>query len=186
MEPIFVISSILLWIVVLFNLLLTIALIHRGSPKRTQSNVNTMKIGSLAPDFEAETLNGKTVTLTDYARKSVAFVFISPACPPCIESIPTLNTLGPHARRAGVELVLVNTTSKADAAAFVEEYDVKLPVLVAPQGTNRFVDDYKVNGTPFFCFIKNSRVESAGFLDNKWAILSQQWRNVDAVIQQGV
>lgn len=93
MEFILVVSSVLLWIAVLFNLMLTIAIIRRGRARQSgfdMANVPTLEIGSQAPDFTAQTLDGKTVTLADYAGKPVVFVFISPTCRPCIDKLPTI------------------------------------------------------------------------------------------------
>lgn len=102
MLSISVVNLVLLWIVVLLNLLLIIALIRRFNRISTQLSAFTdidvgLEKGSQAPDFQAEMLTGETVTLADYARKAVSFIFISPHCSPCLEKIPTLNALAPKA-----------------------------------------------------------------------------------------
>ena len=165
MQPILVTNLVLLWIVLLLNLLLTIALIRR---------FNDMDIGlekgSLAPDFQAETLTGETVKLADYARKAVSFIFISPHCSPCLEKIPKLNALAAKAERAGVEMLLVNTDGdKAETAAFVEKHNVTLPVLIAPSESNSFARDYKADATPSYCILnQDSYVEAAGVFEPDW------------------
>ena len=96
MEPILVVSSILLWLMVLFNLLLTVALIRRAAAKQpgfATENVPTLEIGSQAPDFTAETLDGEAMTLDDYAGKSIALIFVSPTCKPCLNKLPELHEL---------------------------------------------------------------------------------------------
>jgi peroxiredoxin len=179
MNNAFVLSSILLWIVVLFNLVLTIALIRRGSniqPGFDMINIPTLKIGSQAPDFIAETPEGKSMTLADYAGKSVTFIFMSPSCKPCLEKLSKLHELAPNAHRSGVDLILVNTAEKDDTRAFIEKHNIALPVLVAPRNTNPFMSDYKVAGTPFYCVVeKNGKVQSAGYLGSNWHTLTQSW-----------
>lgn len=174
-----VLSSILLWIVVLFNLLLTIALVRRIStiqPEFNMENVETLEIGSQAPDFTAVTLDGESVSIASYTQKAVAFIFISPTCTPCLEKIPLMNTLESQAKLAGVELVLVNTTDREKTKAFVEEFNIELPVLVAPRDSNSFVKDYKVGGTPFFCLIdRKGKVQATGFLGSDWYTLIHEW-----------
>jgi peroxiredoxin len=183
MQPLLVTNSVLLWIVVLLNLLLTIALIRRFNQMSTHLSAFTdidvgLEKGSQAPDFQAQTLTGETVTLADYARKAVSFIFISPHCSPCLEKIPALNALAPKAKQAGVEIVLVNTDGdKAETAAFVEKHNVKLPVLIASMERNSFASDYKANATPCYCLLNpDGYVEAAGTFAHGWEEqLTQVW-----------
>lgn len=172
MEPILIVSSILLWLVVLFNLLLTVALIRRGAARQPgfdMENAPTLEIGSLAPDFTAETLEGRTVTLTDYAGKSLALIFISPTCKPCLEKLPSLNKISQRARSFGLELVLVNIASKDETKTLVQQQEIILPTFIAPPKRNSLMRDYKVAGTPFFCVVNEERkIASTGFLGPAW------------------
>lgn len=171
MQPILVTNLVLLWLVVLLNLLLTIALIRRFNRMSLFADMDVgLEKGSLAPDFQAETLTGETVTLADYARKVVSLIFISPHCSPCLEKMPKLNALAAKAKQAGVELLLVNTDGdKAETATFVEKHNVALPVLIAPSESNSFVRDYKADATPSFCILnKDSYVEAAGVFEPDW------------------
>ena len=179
MEFILVVSSVLLWVAVLFNLLLTIAIIRRGSARQSGSdmaNVPTLEIGSQAPDFTAQTLGGKTVTQADYAGKPVVFVFISPTCRPCVEKLPALHDIGQKARQVGIELILVNTADNAQIEAFVREHHITLSVLIAPRESNPFMEDYQAAGTPFFCVVDGQqKVQSTGFFDSKWNDFVEEW-----------
>lgn len=181
-------SSILLWIVVLLNLILTIALIRRFNHLSTQMSTfpdiaefsdmdKGLEVGSPAPDFQAETLSGETITLADYTRKAVSFVFFSPDCGPCMDKMSALNALAPKAQQAGVEMVLVNTDgNKEGTESFVQEHGVKLPVLLAPFESNSFAQDYKAMGTPFFCMLnRDGEVEATGGFGPKWDQLTQAW-----------
>ena len=140
MEQLLVANSIAVWLVLLGNVLLTFALVrkvnginqassHGGQPMLPRE---FLKVGQAAPDFVAETLSGKTVTLADYAGRKVAFLFMSPGCAPCREAIPTLEGLQPKATQAGITLCLVITSAREQAQAFVTEPGVSLSVLVTP------------------------------------------------------
>jgi len=180
MVSILISSSILLWIVLLANLMLTVALIRRFNQLSLQmadlsGASEGLAPGTLAPHFEAETLAGETVTLTDYARQAVSFIFFSPHCEPCLEKLAELKTLAPRAKAAGLEMVLVDTESnRREAETFVQENDVTLPVLLAPFGSNPFAQDYKAMGTPFFCQInQDSEVEASGGFGPEWEQIMQ-------------
>src|SRR5437899_6166907 len=99
METALIVSSGFLWLVVISNVLLTLALVRRlnqmGTPQTPEGG---LEAGEAAPDFMAQTLGGATVTLADYAGRSVALVFLSTTCQPCRDRLPTLEKLGPQMR----------------------------------------------------------------------------------------
>lgn len=183
MEQLLVVNSIVVWLMVLGHLLLTFALVRKVNGI-SQANSNGgwpmpprefLKAGQAAPDFEAETLNGKPVTLASYAGRKVAFVFMSPGCAPCRDAVPTLGKLQPRAAQAGVTLCLVMTSDREQTQAFVTELGVNLPILVTLPG-GQFKTDYKVGGTPFYCLVnEQGQVEATGFFDDAWRTLTDQW-----------
>ena len=141
-ETVLDIGFVLLWVVVLFNLLLTLALVRRTSSTQSQPQQRDwLQAGEPAPDFTAETLDGEPVTLASYAGRAVVFVFISPSCEPCREYVPSYNALGPVARQAERELVLVSVASRTETREFVDEFAITLPVIVAPQAESSFMKD---------------------------------------------
>jgi len=176
MSELLIVSSILLWMVVVLNFLLTLALIRRKNSGPSVMNVPKLKIGQSAPDFTAETLSGETVTQMTYSGRAVAFMFVSPDCGPCRELIPSFEALHPKAQQSGSELVLVSQVDTVKTQSFVAEYGITLPVLVAPREGNSFGRDYKVAGTPFYCFIDaEGKVQGTGFLDSEWENLAEEW-----------
>ena len=182
MPSIWVTNLVLLWIVMLLNLLLTIALIRKFNRMSSFADINVgLEKGSQAPDFQAETLTGEIVTLAAYARKAVSFIYISLHCSPCLDKLPKLNALAPKAKQAGVELVLVSTDGdKSETAAFVKKHDLTLPVLIAPSESNSFARDYKADATPSYCILnQDSYVEAAGVFDPNWEEqLARAWATV--------
>lgn len=175
-----VVSSILLWIVVVCNLILTLALVRRSNGRSGRSLPKEgLQEGEQAPDFTAETLNGEMATLATYAQREVAFVFVEPACGPCRESLPSYEALGPKASHSGVDLVLVSVADAERTRSFVEELNIQLPVLVAPCESNSFMIDYKLSSTPSYCLINGrSKIESTGYPSlqwGKWKELAKAW-----------
>ena len=182
-----VLSSVMLWILVLCNLILTLALVRRvnsGSP-----SPKGLKEGQPAPNFTAENLRGEIVTLATYAQREVVFIFVEPTCGPCREALPSYEAWGPKALQSGVDLVLVSTADAERTHRFVDEFRIKLPVLVAPRDSNPFVNDYQVSGTPSYCLIdKHGKVQSTGSPNlrfGKWRALAEAWE-ADVVHSAGL
>ncbi|MEM8535434.1 MAG: TlpA disulfide reductase family protein [Chloroflexota bacterium] len=196
MQSLLVVSSVLVWVVVIINILLTIALVRQFNrvlgqivPFLGMGMGEKLTVGEAAPDFKAETLTGESVTLAHYARKAVSFVFISPHCDPCVEKIPTLTALSNQAKQAGVEIVLVNTEgSTSETATFVKQHGITLPVLVAPRERNSFANDYKALMTPSYCLIdQDSHVKETGMFTPGWEDkLAHAWSNASSPQEQRV
>jgi peroxiredoxin len=178
LEIILEISSICLWIVILFNLFLTFALVRRlnshdrSSKEAKRKSTIDLSVGDSAPDFTAKTLDGEIVTLKSFAEQKITFIFISTHCKPCEELLPRIKPLQDKAVKAGVKLILVSAEDIDSTRAYVEEEAIDLPVLVAPRSTNTFAKDYKVNATPAFCFITAQgsiyKVGTPFFEGGKW------------------
>jgi peroxiredoxin len=168
MQSVLVVSSVALWVVVLLNLLLTLAVIRRinGGGQVHQMG---LKPGTEAPDFTAQTLDGKIVTLASYTGHKVAFIFISPYCQPCKAKIPDFQAIHVKTRQVGVEWVLVNVAGTlADAQAMVADFKITTPLLYAPRDTNPFIRDYQAGGTPSYCMVdEDGKVLSSGYPDSE-------------------
>jgi peroxiredoxin len=181
MDQILVVSSVLLWVVVLVNLLLTLVVVRRlnRSESGPAQRIQELPVGMHAPDFTAETLSGEQVTLAQYIGRAVAFIFIAPHCGPCRDELPSYEALRPVAERAGVDLVLVSVADADETQALAKEFNIRLPVLVAPQETNSFQRDYKVPGTPRFCFVDSEGiVQSTGHPSEAsppWRAVIESW-----------
>ena len=187
METALIVSSVLLWLVVVGNVLLTLALVRRiNHTGANQSSEMGLKAGEAAPDFTAQTLSGATKTLADYARHSVALIFLSTGCRPCRERLPMLEKIGPEMRASGVELVLVSGDSLEETQALREEMGLQLPLLIAPRPENPFFEAYKVPGTPAFCLIDSegnvSRSDILGPEFREWKLLARDKKGRQAVL----
>jgi len=168
MEQILIISSVLLWIGLLFNFLLILALTRRLSRSHgTGEEPESLKPGTIAPAFQAKSLDGKDVTESQYKGKTVAFLFVGPGCVPCREFMPYFIELIPDVQKRGIELALVSESSADAMQEYLKEYKLDLPVLIAPSGDgklSKFLDDYKVSGTPSYCLVSpDGKVLAAGY-----------------------
>jgi peroxiredoxin len=177
LETLLAISSIFLWLVVLANVFLTLALIRRLNQTGGHTLGETgLKAGTTAPDFTAQTLQGITKTLADYGGQAVVLLFVSPTCQPCREILPTLQQTAAQARTNGVEFVLVSGGTLEETRTWDQEVDVQLPLLVATQGQNPFFQDYQITSTPTFCLLEpGGEIRGAGLVGpyfDGWKLLA--------------
>jgi peroxiredoxin len=184
MDIILTVSFILLWVIVLFNLLLTFALVRRSAQARPQAKPSLgLSAGEIAPDFTAPTLSGETITRSTYAGRKVAFVFISAHCTPCHDLLLQIESLTHRAVQAGVQVILVSSNKQEETRTFFEQKKIPFPVLVVPSEANTFSADYRSPGTPSYCFVNaDGKVHAAGIV----SIMGIVWRELDAWIKQEV
>src|SRR5512140_1069384 len=98
MQQALAINSILLWVVVLFNLLLTLALIRRVNSLPAMKDPEILKVGEKAPSFTLENSDGSMVTEVDFAGRQKVMVFVAPGCGACRTQMPKLQELYPQTK----------------------------------------------------------------------------------------
>lgn len=184
MENLMIVNSVILWVVVLFNLLLTLALVRQinnqnktgGERAGDMVKYDLLKPGEPAPEFAAVSLDGNEVTLAKYLGRMVMFVFVSSGCAPCHEMVPEVQNMSSKARAKGIEPVFVSQNDLPTTKSFFEKFNGNnVPVLVAPKVSNPFLIDYKVPGTPFLYLIDaQGRVQEFGFMET-WHSLASGW-----------
>ena len=184
LETALILSSVLLWLVVLCNILLTLALVRRVNANATKTNAldaGGLNRDTLAPNFSAETLNGNLANLATYTNsdRQVAFLFISTHCEPCRTILTMLKEQGSRAIPSGTELVVVSGDEREPTEALVEELQVDWPVLIAPRANNTFFSDYKISATPSYCLINaQGKVQATGIASKQpevWKALVNTW-----------
>ena len=102
METILLISSLVLWVVVLFLAFLLLGTLRAmgllswrleqleaTTPKRL--NRDGLKVGKKAPDFTLPGAAGGEVSLHDFAGRKVLLVFTQAGCSHCNSIVPELN-----------------------------------------------------------------------------------------------
>jgi peroxiredoxin len=101
-----------------------------------------VKVGVPAPDLTFATLEGKTVTLSQYRGKVVMLNFWATWCPPCRAEMPAMERL--HGIMQGLDFIMLAVNAEPDGAekvpAFLKERPHSFPVLLDPgaKAQNRY------------------------------------------------
>jgi thiol-disulfide isomerase/thioredoxin len=96
-------------------------------PRLTQS--------TLAPDFSLESLDGKTLRLSDLRGKAVLLNFWATWCGPCKIEMPWFVDLQKQYGSQGLQIVGVamDDASKEDISKFAKEMGVNYPILIGKE-----------------------------------------------------
>jgi peroxiredoxin len=183
LETVLIVSSVLLWIVLICNVLLTLALVRNvNKASNTSKHIpppEGLKEGTKAPAFTAQALDETTVMLEDYTNKAALFVFIAPHCGACEDILPSLNTMGQE--MTDTELILVSNSTVEETRRLTKEHHLTLPVLSAPQPQNPFFPDYKIHGTPTYYLINaQGQIQATGHPHEN----NPQWKQFVASLTQ--
>lgn len=103
--------------------------------KRTgQSGSGQMQSG-VAPDFALESLDGKTVRLSDYRGKAVVLNFWATWCGPCKIEMPWFVDFQKQYASAGVQFlgVAMDDAKTEDIAEFAKSMKVNYPILLGKE-----------------------------------------------------
>jgi peroxiredoxin len=90
---------------------------------------------SLAPDFSLESLDGKTMRLSDYRGKAVLLNFWATWCGPCKIEMPWFVEFQNQYAAQGLQIVGVamDDASKEDIAKFAKDMGVNYPILIGKE-----------------------------------------------------
>jgi len=117
-------------IVVALMLVAGVRMAHRPKP----SGSSQMK-GDVAPDFALQSLDGKTVHLSDYRGKAVLLNFWATWCAPCKIEMPWFVELQKEYGAEGLQIVGVamDDASPKEIADFAKDMAVNYPVLIGKE-----------------------------------------------------
>jgi peroxiredoxin len=106
----------------------------RRSPGQTKTGEASMK-GQLAPDFALQSLDGKTVHLSDFRGKAVLLNFWATWCQPCKIEMPWFADLQKQYAAEGLQVigVAMDEASPEDIGKFAKDLGVNYPVLVGKE-----------------------------------------------------
>src|SRR5271163_1222515 len=90
---------------------------------------------TVAPDFSLESLDGKTMRLSDFRGKAVLLNFWATWCGPCKIEMPWFVDLQNQYRSQGLQIVGVamDDASKEDISKFAKDMGVNYPILIGKE-----------------------------------------------------
>jgi len=115
------------------------------------------KKGFVAPDFELEALDGRTIVLSELRGQVVLINFWATWCPPCRAEMPAIEQVYEQYRDKGFEVLAVNLQEQdAQMSTFVEEQGLTFPVLADRDSS--VSNTYQVTSIPTTVFVDRSGV----------------------------
>jgi methylamine dehydrogenase accessory protein MauD len=174
MSTVLLVSSILLWLVVLFVVFLLLGTLRALEIMRwrleqvqaiapSRMGRSGLKPGKKAPPFTLSTVAGESVSLDDYAGRKVFLVFVQAGCAPCHAVVPDLNWLHQTGK---AEVLVVNNATPEEGRKWVQETKPAFRVLL--QEKRSVSRRYEVMATPFaFLIDEQGVVASKGLISNK-------------------
>jgi len=105
----------------------------------TQTPNSLVENALQAPQFSLANLDGKNVSLKDFANKVIVVDFWATWCAPCREEIPHLNKLYENYRGKGLVVVGISMdTEEAEVVKqFAKEFRMEYPVVMADENVQQ-------------------------------------------------
>lgn len=98
----------------------------------TSGQIPAPQVGFLAPDFTLQTMDGETVSLSDFRGQGVLLNLWASWCPPCLTEMPAMQSVYDQYMDQGFVVLAVNITSqdsKESAIRFAEQNNLSFPIL---------------------------------------------------------
>lgn len=158
-------STILLWVVVLLNLLLTIGLIRRVNATAAAPGAALppgLPAGTELPEATVTRLDGDEVPLRSVAAGPSVLLFLSPSCEGCRDQLPAVReVLGATAGLRAVALVAA--ADPGEAAAYQDELP-GVTVVTAAGGGGDALGRLQVHSFPMYYTVDaSSRIAANAF-----------------------
>jgi peroxiredoxin len=102
--------------------------------------------GTVAPDFALQSLEGKTVHLSDFRGKAVLLNFWATWCQPCKIEMPWFTELQKQYGSEGLQVIgiAMDDASPEDIAKFAKDLGVDYPILIGKEALSE-----AYGGVPF-------------------------------------
>lgn len=108
-----------------------------------------VSVGAPAPDFQAVTTHGDSVSLADMRGDAVLVNIWATWCPPCREEMPGLQALHEEYAEEGLRVLGVSIDSRnaeRDVATFIDNFGLTFPILLDPE--ERVTRVFRTTGVP--------------------------------------
>lgn len=115
------------------------------------------KVGAAVPDFVFQTLEGKSVKLSDLKSKVVVINFWATWCTPCVRELPSLQRLANEYAPRGLTVVGVNMDENPGdvLASFLIKHEIKFQSFIDPKG--ELADRLGISGLPLTLVVDGNR-----------------------------
>jgi thiol-disulfide isomerase/thioredoxin len=142
---------------VLFFIALIVAVmlfagIHIARSKRANGPARGQLIGNLAPDFDLQTLDGRSMKLSDFRGKAVLLNFWATYCGPCKVEIPWFVELQKEYGPQGFQIlgIAMDDAGTDEIAKFAKEMSIDYPVLLGKDSVEQSYGGVGVLPVSFF------------------------------------
>lgn len=117
--------------------------------------LESLNVGQQAPEFSAQTIEGKDISLSDLNGQYVLLDFWATWCGPCLPEIPHLKALQNKYEDANFKIVGISLDrQKSDLTDFVDERNIDWPQILETEGWDgKIIELYNVVGIPRTYFI---------------------------------
>jgi peroxiredoxin len=124
----------------------------------TKKEPTVLEVGQAAPEFQLNTLDGKSVKLSDYKGKVVLLNVWASWCEPCRQEMPDIQKAYETYKDQGLVVLGANLReNNVSVQGFVENMGLTFPILMDKDG-NLATQTYKVKPIPTSFFIDKNGV----------------------------
>ena len=131
------------------------------------------RVGKPAPDFQFQTADGQSTSLSNLRGKPVLLNFWATECPPCVWEMPWLQEVYEEWSAKGLVLLAINIgESSSRVQEFMQSEGLSLPVVLDEEGD--IAQKYNIIGIPSTFFVDKEGVIRAmriGVFRNKKEIV---------------
>ncbi len=157
-----------LWVLVLLQTLLFVALLrqvgvlHTRVAPRGAMGTETPTAGDIVPQTVFETLDGHPVRFAAQNDKDFLALFVTPACSVCKDVMPGFRALS-RERQSELDTVLAIGADEVEAREYTREHSIRVATVADP----RLLHQFKIPTTPYGVVINSEgRISAAGLVNN--------------------
>ena len=140
--------------------------------------MQALTVGTPAPDFTLETLDGKSFNLRDaLAQGPVVLAFFKVSCPTCQYTFPFYERLHQAYGSKDITLIGVSQNDKKDTAAFCRQFGISFPVLLDPMSNYPVSNAYGLTSVPTLFWVASDgsiEISSVGWVKSDFEEINRR------------